>query len=95
MSLILGVKSGDKIFLNDAVMDIVHISEDMLNMQILFNGCRFDLEEHTFMEIAKGVFAAVGIPKTMKWDTLARIAIDAPRSVKILREVHKEYDHNH
>lgn len=95
MSLILGVVSGEKIFLNDIVLDINDTSADMKSMSVTIDGNNFKLNDSSFIEIYPQVFAAVGKPRYETYNTLPRIAIDAPRSMKILRESTKYHARHH
>lgn len=95
MSLILGVTKGEKIYLNDIIMDINDTSEDMRNISINIGGKSFDLTDGAFIEVYPEIFAAVGKPKYETNSTLTRIAIDAPRSVKILRSSNRNHARNY
>lgn len=102
MSLILGVHEGEKLNLNDSVLTVVALSEQKNHIHIELNGKDFLLNEREFVEIAPTVFACVGKIRydvTRKGEnTLPRLAIDAPRSVKITRQrkpiTFKPNDHN-
>ena len=95
MSLILGVKKGAKFFLNSVVLEILDTDEDKKHIYIGVEGKQFLLNDREFVEILPTVFAAVGKSKhdntIMGEPTLPRLAIDAPRSVRILRE--RDYKH--
>jgi sRNA-binding carbon storage regulator CsrA len=95
MSLILGVSKGEKIFLGEVVMDVIDTSDDMRNMTVAIGDNTFDLNDTSFIEVYPTVFAAVGKPRYETFETLTRIAIDAPRSMKILRSSNKHYARNH
>lgn len=92
MSLILGVAKGDKIFLNDVIMNVLEISEDLKDIKVSIKGATYDLDDVTFLEVSPQIFMAVGKPRYETHGTLARIAINAPRSVKILRGSLKDSD---
>lgn len=94
MSLILGVFKGEKIFLNEVVMDILSTSEDMDSIDISIADTKYTLNNHSFLEVYPDVFAAVGKSRHTSSDTLTRIAIDAPRSMKILRSSNKNHARN-
>lgn len=91
MSLILGVSKGEKIFLNEVVMDVLSTSEDMKHIEVSIAGNSYTLNDKSFIEVYPEVFAAVGKPRYETSDTLTRIAIDAPRSMKILRSSNKNH----
>ena len=95
MSLILGVSKGEKIYLNDIVMDVNETSVDMREISISIDGKDFNLTDGAFIEVYPDIFAAVGKPKYETDATLTRIAIDAPRSVKILRSSNRNHARNY
>ena len=95
MSLILGVSKGEKIYLNDIIMNVNETSEDMREINISIEGNTFTLTDDEFIEVYPDIFAAVGKPKYETADTLTRIAIDAPRSVKILRSSNRNHARNY
>jgi sRNA-binding carbon storage regulator CsrA len=95
MSLILGVSKGEKIFLNEIIMNVISTSDDMKNIQVSIGDDTYNLTDQRFIEVYPEVFAAVGKPRYETTDTLTRIAIDAPRSMKILRSSNKNYARNH
>lgn len=94
MSLILGVSKGEKIFINEVVIDVINTASDMKQIEISIEGNKYTLNDKSFIEIYPEVFAAVGKPRYETSDTLIRIAIDAPRSMKILRSSNKHYARN-
>jgi len=93
MSLVLGVSKGDKIFLNNMVLNIVNASISAIDVEL--NGETYSLDDVSFKEIFTDVFAAVGKPRYECSKTVSRIAIDAPRSVKILRESNRNHASNY
>lgn len=95
MSLILGVTKGEKIYLNDLVLNVINTSSDMKTMDVSIDGNDFRLNDKTFVEIYPKVFAAVGKPRYETYNTLTRIAIDAPRTMRILRESARNHARNH
>ena len=99
MSLILGVSKGEKLYVGEVVLEILNTTEDKKHIHINVAGVNFLLNDREFVEICPSVFAAVGRAKhenTVEGvKTLPRLAIDAPREIRILRENNRGYGRNH
>lgn len=95
MSLILGVSKGEKLHLNSMILDVLETAEDKKHIFIRMAGKEFLLNDREFVEIYPQVYAAVGKAKADKTgtgvNTLPRLAIDAPRNIRIERERNRTY----
>lgn len=83
MALIIGVKRGDRFFLNDTPVDVV-ATVGHKSILIEIESARYALTKDESVQIYPNVYASVGLPKDER--NLPRIVIDAPRNIVVLRE---------
>lgn len=83
MALIIGVKCGDRFYLNDVPVDVVAVVGHK-SVLVEVRGVRHALTKDESVQIFPSVYASVGLPKDER--NLTRVVLEAPRSIVVLRE---------
>ncbi|PZP53064.1 MAG: hypothetical protein DI586_11425 [Micavibrio aeruginosavorus] len=82
MALVLTVRHGEKLFIDNDCLTVIEVSATERKSKIQIRNKIFDLDDQNSVEILPNVFSFIGNSD----DSVCRIGFDAPRSVKILRE---------
>ena len=84
--LSLGVKAGSRVWIGEVAVDVLEIEEGR-RIHVRVNGSdRYLLDEWNRIEILPGVVAFCGVHGPKRPRHNSRLAIEAPRSVPILRD---------
>lgn len=84
--LSLGVKAGSRVWIGEVAVDVLEIEEGR-RIHVRVNGSdRYLLDEWNRIEILPGVVAFCGVHGPKRPGHNSRLAIEAPRSVPILRD---------
>ena len=83
MALILTLKKGERFYVGENIIEVTAIYSDAHFSIKVDDGAEFDVLDDKMVEVIPEVFVSVG---NRHVDDLARVAVEAPRSVPILRE---------
>ena len=84
--LSLGVKVGSRVWVGEVAVDVVEIEEGRRIHVRVDGSARYLLDEWDRIEILPGVVAFCGVHGPRRPMAGSRLAIDAPRSIPILRD---------
>jgi len=88
VSLILGVKEGEVIYLNDEKLVVLYI-KGMASIRVKVLGKEYEITDLEATEVYPGVLVSCGLPtrtSTQVSGLLPRLVLDAPSSITILRK---------
>lgn len=91
MPLIIGIELGEDFFVGDERFELTEIKlPNEMVVKRSRDGQQFDISDEEAKEIAPEVYMSSGKPLAAR---RARCALDAPRSIRIMRGVHYREEH--
>lgn len=84
MALSLGVVIGDLIKIGEVMVKVRNIEQDNVIVLSMGSGKTVYVSDKERVEILPDVFVQAGLPEK-QWERHSRLAIDAPRSIRIER----------
>jgi sRNA-binding carbon storage regulator CsrA len=84
MALCLGVYVDDTIYIGNKIVSIIGVNREEKSISILADGEVFVLNSLSYVEVFPDIYFCVGQGKQTN-HPMAKILIDAPRDIKILR----------
>ncbi|WP_158934115.1 hypothetical protein [Burkholderia sp. S171] len=85
MALSLGVQAGSQVKIGSSILHILKISNGGKSISVKLNDQTFDVGNQQKIEILPSVFVICGVVGDWDSSSKSRLALDAPRSVKIER----------